>query len=74
MYKNIKPSAIAIHMPLIDHFLGKHWFFDLVLRIYWRDLKGSNPKIIATKSQNIWVCLKMVSTPKPNGFADHYPY
>ena len=19
-------------------------------------------------------CLKMVSTPKPNGFADHYPY
>ena len=22
----------------------------------------------------IWVCLKMVSTPKPNGFADHYPY
>ena len=24
--------------------------------------------------QNIWVCLKMVSTPKPNGFADHYPY
>ena len=23
---------------------------------------------------HIWVCLKMVSTPKPNGFADHYPY
>ena len=22
----------------------------------------------------IWVCLKMVSTPKANGFADHYPY
>ena len=21
-----------------------------------------------------WVCLKMVSIPKPNGFADHYPY
>ena len=21
-----------------------------------------------------WVCLEMVSTPKPNGFADHYPY
>ena len=21
----------------------------------------------------MWVCLKMVSTPKPNGFADHYP-
>ena len=22
----------------------------------------------------IWGCLKMVSSPKPNGFADHYPY
>ena len=24
--------------------------------------------------RNIWVCLKMLCTPKPNGFADHYPY
>ena len=23
---------------------------------------------------NIWVCLKMLCTPKPNGFADHSPY
>ena len=22
----------------------------------------------------IWVCLKMLCTPKPNGFHDHYPY
>ena len=22
---------------------------------------------------SIWVCLKMLCTPKPNGFADHYP-
>ena len=22
---------------------------------------------------NKWVCLKMLCTPKPNGFADHYP-
>ena len=21
-----------------------------------------------------WVCLKIGNTPKPNGFADHYPY
>jgi len=21
-----------------------------------------------------WVCLKMLCSPKPNGFADHYPY
>ena len=21
-----------------------------------------------------WVCLKMLCTPKANGFADHYPY
>ena len=25
-------------------------------------------------SISIWVCLKMVSTPKPNGFAEHFPY
>ena len=25
------------------------------------------------RSLEKWVCLKMVSTPKPNGFADHYP-
>ena len=24
--------------------------------------------------EHIWVCLKMLCTPKPNGFADHYPY
>ena len=23
---------------------------------------------------NTWVCLKMLCTPTPNGFADHYPY
>ena len=23
---------------------------------------------------SIWVCLKIGNTPKPNGFADHYPY
>ena len=22
----------------------------------------------------MWVCLKMLCTPKPTGFADHYPY
>ena len=22
----------------------------------------------------MWVCLKMLCTPKPNCFADHYPY
>ena len=25
-------------------------------------------------SFSIWVCLKIGNTPKPNGFADHYPY
>ena len=27
-----------------------------------------------SKSRSIWVCLKMLCTPKPSGFADHYPY
>ena len=26
------------------------------------------------KKGDIWVCLKMLCTPKPNGFADHYAY
>ena len=26
------------------------------------------------KMNIIWVCLKMLCSPKPNGFADHYPY
>ena len=25
-------------------------------------------------SWSLWVCLKIGNTPKPNGFADHYPY
>ena len=25
-------------------------------------------------SHDIWVCLKIEKTPKPNGFHDHYPY
>ena len=44
------------------------------------------PALIATPSASstpatswkwpvgMWVCLKMLCTPKPNGFADHYPY
>ena len=32
-----------------------------------------NPWIIFGGFFCMWVCLKMVSTPKPNGFADHYP-
>ena len=38
---------------------------------------GSQPAARDSESIkfDIWVCLKMVSIPKPNGFADHYhPY
>ena len=27
----------------------------------------------AKRDATNWVCLKMLCTPKPNGFADHYP-
>ena len=39
-------------------------------------LKNSHPRENDEKTMEcslIWVCLKMVSTPKPNGFADPYP-
>ena len=41
--------------------------------LYWQvALTGPRKNIVHTGPW-IWVCLKMVSTPKPNGFADHYP-
>ena len=30
--------------------------------------------VLVLNTQSIWVCLKMLCTPTPNGFADHYPY
>ena len=34
-----------------------------------------DPKLeVPTIYKPIWVCLKMLCTPKPSGFADHYPY
>ena len=38
--------------------------------------RGESPTVEVwafVESRLFWVCLKMVSTPKPNGFADHYP-
>ena len=32
------------------------------------------PDFMGISRANIWVCLKMLCTPKPNGFANHYPY
>ena len=34
---------------------------------------GANGSGYGPLFNTIWVCLKMVSTPTPNGFADHYP-
>ena len=31
-------------------------------------------EIVLIAELPIWVCLKMLCTPKANGFADHYPY
>ena len=41
----------------------------------WRffEVPWDNGCFVGT-SWEIWVCLKMLCTPKPNGFADHYPY
>ena len=35
---------------------------------------GTMPNMPSILPSAIWVCLKMLCTPKPNGFADHYPY
>ena len=43
---------------------------------YWICHRHHRSSVPSVSSPPIfkWVCLKMVSTPKPNGFADHYPY
>ena len=35
---------------------------------------GENANGRTEENTTMWVCLKMLCTPKPNGFADHYPY
>ena len=42
-------------------------------KMWEKDGKDLIWKVVSVSSE-IWVCLKMVSTPKANGFADHYPY
>ena len=53
------------------------WVFNIGIMKPWkiylcscRDFMYVFPK----KNFDMWVCLKMSCTPKPNGFADHYPY
>ena len=36
--------------------------------------KSNMPVSYGELPPTIWVCLKIGNTPKPNGFADHYPY
>ena len=38
------------------------------------DHGDANYKMTMFRVWHIWVCLKMLCTPEPNGFADHYPY
>ena len=38
------------------------------------DYSEENPVYTVSLYIYIWVCLKISCTPKPNGFADHYPY
>ena len=56
-----RPPFVAEHMPLPKRLCKWRWPGNIVYDIsieIWIN----------------WVCLKMVSTPKLNGFADHYPY
>ena len=43
-------------------FMSWLWRLSFLMGNWWQ-----------SKGSDIWVCLKMVSTPKPHGFADHYP-
>ena len=39
----------------------------------WATHVGKLQWSLRCSATNTWVCLKMLCTPKPNGFADHYP-
>ena len=45
--------------------------FD-IYSININSINGKNPGEMLGSA--IWVCLKMLCSPKPNGFADHSPY
>ena len=42
----------------------------------WESAMAQNSELSTPQSECLtkWVCLKMLCSPKPNGFADHYPY
>ena len=60
---------------LRDHPGPMYWVFSLRAQQKMGFILG-DPGIIwkTLKPIGNWVCLKMLCTPKPNGFADHYPY
>ena len=65
----ISPSPFVLLASLFVFVFSSQNFLDAVLfgsreGFFLRDLAFSS----------IWVCLKMLCTPKPNGFADHDPY
>ena len=47
--------------------MAVEWWFDGHLP------SGNQTWQLKMHENSIWVCLKMLFTPKPNGFADHYP-
>ena len=61
IYRSSKKQEIFVHHDLAGTSL---WLDAEKLDLFWSELGLAYT----------WVCLKMVSTPKPNGFADHYPY
>ena len=65
-----KPGSPAQHRVDVLH-VDPAWLWRCRLPI-WRLTNGNGKGV--NHIDDIWVCLKMVSTPKPNGFADHYPY
>ena len=64
------PAALAAR--ILDPGQTWHWRSHSSWASWARH--GRHGGIKQWEASTIWVCLKMVSTPKPNSFADHYPY
>ena len=51
------------------------WLRAKLAAVIWSQSGFQTPRASKVDHRNVmWVCLKMSCTPKPNGFADHYPY
>ena len=73
--KSFEPMDLYLYF--LYFFVLRHWGYRPVISFACLSCFSNESQRLPSqkyKYHTTWVCLKIVSTPKPNGFADHYPY